>query len=167
MSDARFSKAFVAPTKCLRTIDDVLDELTCIKRVFQDQLQVWKKVHSGDKSCVVCNEFMNNQGAKGDRTTKDDVETRGDMEKKIDLKIEGDETRGHGEAEGGKEQNEGEPKREVRQGRDTCPSNILPERSLELTMRLEEDALKVRESASSCLVERPDRMGSALTMDRL
>lgn len=29
-----------------------------------------------------------------------------------------------------------------------CPSDTLPKRSLELTLRLEEDALKVRESAS-------------------
>lgn len=106
MSDARFSKAFVAPTKCLRTIDDVLDELTCIKRVFQDQLQVWKKVHSGDKSCLICTGCINNHGDEDEDESKDE------------------------------------------EGGGICPSNILPEQSLELALRLEEDALKVRESAS-------------------
>lgn len=116
MSDARFSKAFVTPTKCLRIIDDVLDELTCIKRVFQDQLQVWEKVHSGNKSCVVCNGCATSQEIEREEET------------------------------GGEAASQGEK-------RDKCLTNALPRRSLELTMRLEEDALKVRESASICPVK--------------
>lgn len=78
--------------------------------MFQDQLQVWEKVHSGYKSCVVCG------GCAQSR------------------KVEREE-----ESEGGQ-------KRDGEKKRITCPSNVLPKRSLELTMRLEEDALKVRES---------------------
>ncbi|KAK2597778.1 hypothetical protein N8I77_012542 [Diaporthe amygdali] len=103
MSAEMFSTAFVAPTECLRTIDDVLDELTSIKRIFQDQVQVWEKVHSGDKSCVVCRE---NEYSR-------------------------------------------EEKRE--EEREICVPNILPKRSLELAVRLEEDALKVRESVVTLL----------------
>lgn len=111
-SDKKFSKAFLDPTECLRTIDDVLDELTSIKRVFQDQLQVWEKVHNGNRSCVVCAGYE--EGYK--------VECE--------------------------EEVEGEKKVEGKKMRGTCPSNVSPKRSLELAMRLEEDALKVRESVS-------------------
>lgn len=116
ISDEKFSTAFVTPTKCLRSIDDVLDELTSVKRVFQDQLQVWEKVHSGDTSCVVCN----------------GLEKRHDDEQ------------------------------ENKDG--ICPSNILPKRSLELTLRLEEDALKVRESASIRSVTSRGRIPVLLTV---
>lgn len=96
MSDASFTEAFSAPTECLRSIDDVLDELTCIKRVFQDQVQVWEEVHSGDQSCAVCRGFSN-----------------------------------------------------------ICASRVVPKRSLDLALRLEEDALKVRESVSICSLANP------------
>lgn len=101
MSAQRFSTAFRDPTRYLRSIDDVLDELTSIKRVFQDQIQVWKKVHSGDNSCEVCRGI---KYSRGDR----------------------------------------------KEEREICVPNVLPKRSLELALRLEEDALKVRESASIC-----------------
>lgn len=131
MSDARFSAAFIAPAKCLRTIDDVLDELTCIKRVFQDQLQVWEKVHTGGDSCVVCNGCAISQEVEPEEGT------------------EGEET-------------------SQREKHNICPSNVLPKRSLELTMRLEEDALKVRGSASFFLWKRSCPLGRALIIcDRL
>lgn len=138
MSDARFSSAFIAPTKCLRTIDDVLDELTCIKRVLQDQLQVWEKVHSGDNSCLICTGYRSSHEAERK------AESEGEETSEVEETREGEE-KGH-----------------------TCPANVLPKRSLELVMRLEEDALKVRESASLCSIARPVRLNKVLTvLDRL
>lgn len=80
--------------------------------MFQDQLQVWEKVHSGEKSCVICGGCA--QSRKVERV----------------------------------EASEGDQKRDGEKKRITCPSSVLPKRSLELAMRLEEDALKVRESVS-------------------
>lgn len=124
-SDERFSAAFVDPTKCLRLINDVPDELTSIKRVFQDQLEVWKKVHSGDKGCIICYGW--------------------------DIKHEDE----HEEKAKREDQSEGERRRQGEEMSTTCASEPMPKRSLELTLRLEEDALKVRESASICSVASP------------
>ncbi|KAJ0119736.1 hypothetical protein J7T55_013939 [Diaporthe amygdali] len=123
MSAEKFSKQFVTPTKCLRSIDDVLDELTSIKRIFQDQIQVWEKVHSGDNSCAVC---------RGIEYSREDE--RGE-----------------------------EPEENPKKDREICVPNVLPKRSLELVVRLEEDALKVRESASISFVASHGRLLPALT----
>lgn len=45
-SDQKFLKNFKTPTRCLIEIDDVVNELTMIKRVQQDQALVWQALHS-------------------------------------------------------------------------------------------------------------------------
>lgn len=114
VSDAGFPAIFRAAMDCLRSIEDVLDELTSIKRVFQDQLQVWEKVHTSSMPCMVCN---------GHRSNHDD-----DREERSNA----------------------------------CASNPLPKQSLELVSSLEEQAVKVRESASilSCAKPGPNAFGA-------
>lgn len=53
-SDDRFLDSFRTATTSLLDIDDVLNELTMIKRVYQNQAQVWEDMHKDRTLAMKC-----------------------------------------------------------------------------------------------------------------
>lgn len=53
-SDDRFLDSFRTATTSLLDIDDVLNELTMIKRVYQNQAQVWEDMHKDRTLAMQC-----------------------------------------------------------------------------------------------------------------